>query len=298
MANPLYTPLFRFPGGVGFKVYIFDAGGTTTPASSYADPAGAGLNTWPVVLADAGDESGDGVADIFLDQDCTILIKDVDDATVPGYPAQWVRPIQKSELDAVETALSNRLDGHDSDIYALQQADILLDGRLDVLESWKTTASGQISTLQGKMTTANSNIGTLQGQMTTANSNISNLQGRMSSAESTISSLQSQVTALANSLQASVGGSNYSWDKMSDTLTQWGSVVTGSDGIGSVTFDVAYDSAPQVIPAINWGYTDDMPIVKLNGNPTTTGFSVRTKYEGGDYSNMVVYWMSIGKKVG
>lgn len=230
----LHDPNFRFPQGVGFKVYAFQLGGTTTPVSTYADADGSSQNPWPVVLADAGngtdeDNPGDGIALIYVSQNVTIDVRDGDDVSQPGYPAHFVRGVSLAELQAVDDRLGGRLDTHDDALFLLQSRATLLEGRATDLESRATALEGRVDTaeddidalegradaLEGRMTTAESDIDTVEGRATllenratVADSRLYNLEVWRLADEPVIDTLQSQmITANSNisNLQGRMG---------------------------------------------------------------------------------------------
>lgn len=255
-ATNLYDPNFRFPKGVGHKVYAFQFGATTTPVSTYADPDGSSQNPWPVVLADAGngtdeDNPGDGIAPIYVSQNVTIDIRDADDVSQPGYPAHFVRGVSLADLQAVDDRLGGRLDTHDDDLFLLQSRATLLEGRATDLENRATALESRVDTaeddidalegragaLEGRMTTAESDIdtvegraSTLEGRATTVEGRADALESRMGTAESDIDTLQGQLgTANSNisNLQGRMGTAESDIDTLQSDVSALQSAVSG-----------------------------------------------------------------------
>lgn len=246
-ATNLHDPNFRFPKGVGFRLYAFQFGATTTPVSTYADPDGSSQNTWPVVLADAGngvdeDNPGDGIATIFVSQNVTIDIRDGDDVSQPGYPAHFVRGVSLAELQAVDDRLGGRLDTHDDALFLLQSratgledqaADLenratAVEDRMDTAETDIDALEGRAGSLEGRMTTAEGDIDTLEGRASTLEGRATTLEGRadtlesrMGTAEGDIDTLQSQMgTANSNisTLQSQMGTANSNIGTLQDQV--------------------------------------------------------------------------------
>ena len=199
-ASNLHDPNFRFSQGVGFRLYAFQFGGTTTPVSTYADPSGETPNEWPVILADAGngvgDGVGDGIAPIFVTSNVTIDIRDGDDASLPGYPSHFVRGVYLAELDAVDNRVSGRLDGHDDALYLLQSRATDLEGRATDLEGRATAVEERAKALEDRADALEDRADATDGRLTTDEEDIEALQDRATALEDRATSLEGRADAL------------------------------------------------------------------------------------------------------
>lgn len=135
------------------------------------------------------------------------------------------------------------------------------------------------------MTTAQSAITTLQGQMTTATTDIGTLNDA-------VEALQDAVDGLT----LSVGGSNYSWDKESQTLTSWGTFSTASDGRTTVYYPLSYDVIPVVmLTTISAALFVTSTLTALD----TISFSVYACNIDGSGTHVMAVdgrWLAVGKK--
>jgi predicted nucleic acid-binding Zn-ribbon protein len=223
-ASNLYEPIFRYSQGSGFRLYAFQFGATTTPVSTYADPAGITPNPWPVILADAGnggseDHPGDGIAPIFVTSNVTIDIRDGDDVSQPGYPSHFVRGVTEAELQAVDDRVSGRLDGHDDALYLLQSRATDLEGRATDLEGRATAVEGRLDTaeedidalkdragaLEDRAGALEDRAGALEDRAGALEDRATATEARLTADEEDIGTLQDRATALegrANALEA------------------------------------------------------------------------------------------------
>ena len=221
-ATNLHDPNFRFPQGVGYKVYAFQMGATTTPVSTYADPSGETPNEWPVVLADAGggseDQPGDGIAAVYVSQNVTIDVRDGDDVSQPGYPAHFIRGVSLAELQAVDDRLTGRLDGHDDALYLLQSRATDLEGRATDLEGRTTAVEERAKALEDRADALEDRADATDGRLTTDEEDIEALQDRATALEDRATSLEGRADALEawratdepaiDSLQGQMGTAN------------------------------------------------------------------------------------------
>ncbi len=227
-----------------------------------------------------------------------------------------------TSLESRATSLESRATSLESRATSLESRATSLEGRMTtaedqivILNNAAETAQTNITTLQGQMTTATGNITTLQNQMVTANNRLNELNDDMTVAQTAITTLQSQMTAANNALtlhdnaitalQTAVagfvlaaGGSNYFWDKESQTLTTWGTFSTAANGRVTVSYPVAYDAIPSVtVTTLAAAYFVSATLTAI----TTTTFDVYAARIDGDGPHVTTVdgrWLAIGKKAG
>ena len=88
-----------------------------------------------------------------------------------------------ADIDNLETEVNNALS-------ALHDADTILDGRVDTLESEMDVAEADITTLQSEMDAAEGRLDTLETDMTAAETDITTLESEMDAAEGRLDALE------------------------------------------------------------------------------------------------------------
>jgi len=319
-----WQPLFFHLNGAGYSLYAYEVD-TVIPITTYADKDKVASNTWPVILDDDG--LGNGVAPVYIDETyATLDLRNLEDVSVDGYPANWVKSAQQDEVDAIDArlVLNEATDVAQTNAIDIAQDDIVaLDVRLDAAEGTIITHTSQIGALQSADTALDIRLDAAEGTIITHTSQIgalqwaeTNLDVRLGLAESVISihtnlifNLENADTALDIRLDAleaidhaaPTGNASAFYDPTTHTLIQSGIAATSSGGTATITFGTAYTWAPNVVPTSFWESGFQHATGIDIENITTTYFTVRAGYiSSGDTvwepAAISFCWIAIGTK--
>lgn len=187
---------FWYRGAAGYSLYAYRIG-TVTPISFYTNAGKTSTLTWPVIVNDDGNGNGRIIA--YLDEDATIVLKDLNGEDVEGFPMDWIKPATQGALDLLALELevaeehiatiNNSLDSALADISSLQGNVANLDGRL-------TAAEGTIVSHTSTLGTHTSQIGALQSSDSAQNGTLSTHTGQIAALQGTVSTHTSQIGVL------------------------------------------------------------------------------------------------------
>ena len=319
-----WQPFFFHLNGAGYSLYAYEVD-TVIPITTFADKDKAASNTWPVILDDDG--YGNGVATVYIDETyATLDLRDLDDVSVDGYPANWVKSAQQDEVDSIDDrlVLNEATDVAQTDAIGVLQDDVAaLDVRLDAAEGTIISHTSSIGNLVIADTALDGRMDAAEGTIISHTSSIGNLviadtalDGRMDAAEGTIISHTNSIANLAiadigldirlDALEAidhapPTGSSSYFYDSTANILQQWGTATTSAGGSATVTFPTDYTSTPNVQLTSYWesGYQNATGI-NLQSK-STSGFSCRAGYitNGSsvwEASAITFEWFATGRK--